>query len=81
MNELKALQSMGFVLPSPAYLFGALVFGLIGMVAFGRGRKASNPMLMWTGVVLMVYPYAVGETWLLWTVGVGLTAWVFAKWN
>jgi hypothetical protein len=29
----------------------------------------------------MLYPYAIGETWLLWSVGVGLSALVFAKWN
>lgn len=81
MNELKALQSMGFVLPSPAYLWGAILFGLLGMVAFSRGRKASQPVLMWTGVVLMVYPYVIGQTWLLWSVGLGLTALVFAKWH
>jgi hypothetical protein len=81
MNEIKALQSMGFVLPSPAYIFGAIVFGLLGMVAFSRGKKASQPLLTWTGVALMLYPYAIGETWLLWSVGVGLSALVFAKWN
>ena len=81
MNEIKALQSMGFVLPSPAYIFGAIVFGLLGMVAFSRGKKTSQRVLTWTGVALMLYPYAIGETWLLWSVGVGLSALVLAKWN
>ena len=81
MNELKALQSMGFVLPSPAYILGAIVFGLLGMVAFSQGKKTSQPLLTWTGVALMLYPYAVGETWLLWALGIGLSALVFAKWK
>lgn len=81
MNELKALQSMGFTLPSPAYLLGAIVFGLLGMVAFSRGRKASLPMLTWPGLALMLYPYAVSETWLLWVIGVGLGIWVFVHWQ
>jgi hypothetical protein len=81
MNELKVLQSMGLVLPSPAYLLGSLIFGLLGIVAFSRGRKAAHPALTWSGLVLMLYPYVIGETWLLWAVGVGLSAWVFAKWN
>jgi len=81
MNELKALQSMGFVLPSPAYIFGAIVFGLLGMVAFSRGRKTTRPVLTWTGVALMLYPYAIGQTWLLWSLGIGLTALAFSKWN
>jgi len=81
MNELKALQSMGFTLPSPAYLLGAIVFGLLGMVAFSRGRKASLPTLTWCGLALMIYPYAVSETWLLWAIGAGLSAWVLAHWK
>ena len=81
MDELKSLQSLGLVLPSPAYILGAIVFGLIGYVAFRRGRKTSTAALTWTGVALMVYPYAVPQTWLLWTVGVALCAWLYARWN
>ena len=50
MNELNALASAGLVLPSPAYLAGAILFGLIGYVAFRRGRKTSTASLTWTGV-------------------------------
>jgi len=81
MDELKTLQSLGLVLPSPAYILGSVVFGLVGYVAFRRGRKTAVPSLTWTGVVLMVYPYAVPQTWLLWTVGVALCAWLYARWN
>lgn len=81
MDELKALQALGFEWPTPAYLLGAIVFGLLGMVAFSRGRKNSQPVLTWTGLALMLYPYAIGSTWLLWSLGVGMTALVFAKWN
>ena len=81
MNELKTLQSRGLVLPRPAYILGAVVFGLVGYVAFRRGRKTAAPVLTWTGVALMVYPYAVPQTWLLWTVGVALCAWLYARWN
>lgn len=65
MNELNALASAGLVLPSPAYIAGAILFGLIGYVAFRRGRKTSTASLTWTGVALMLYPYAVPQTWLL----------------
>lgn len=34
MNELKQLKSLGLVLPSPTYIFGAIVFGMIGYVTF-----------------------------------------------
>ena len=81
MEELKELQSLGLVLPSPAYLIGASLFGLVGYAAFRRGRKTRTASLTWTGVALMIYPYAVGQTWLLWTIGAGLCAWVYARWN
>ena len=81
MNELKQLQSMGLVLPSPAYLFGALLFGLIGYVAYRRGKVVSRSELKWTGLALMLYPYAVSESWILWAVGVALTAWLYARWS
>lgn len=81
MNELKNLESLGLVLPSPAYIFGAILFGIVGYVAFRRGRKTALPVLTWTGVTLMLYPYAVSQTWLLWVVGVALCAWLFIKWN
>lgn len=81
MKELQALEAMGLVLPSPAYIFGAILFGIIGYLAFRRGRKTSQPLLVWTGVALMLYPYAVQQTWLMWLVGAGLSAWVYFKWN
>jgi len=81
MNELKTLQSMGLVLPSPMYLLGSLVFGIIGYLAFRRGRKMQRPELLWPGVGLMIYPYAVSGTWMLCLVGALLTVWVYGKWD
>jgi len=81
MNELKNLQAMGLTLPSPAYLVGAILFGIVGYVAFRRGRKISRPVLTWTGVALMLYPYAVTQTWLLWAVGVALCVGLSLKWD
>lgn len=59
MNELENLEAFGLVLPSPAYIAGAILFGILGFVAFRRGRKTSRPALTWTGVALMLYPYAI----------------------
>lgn len=81
MNDFETLQALGLVLPSPAYILGAIVFGIIGFVAYRRGRKTSTTALTWTGVALMVYPYAVPQTWLLWTVGAALCVWLYARWN
>ena len=30
MDSLAALQAMGVTLPSPAYLFGSVLFGVLG---------------------------------------------------
>ena len=71
MNDLEAL---GITLPSPAYIFGAIVFGLIGLVAFRYGGQRKKPITRWIGVALMFYPYAVSRTWLMYLVGVALCA-------
>lgn len=81
MNDLKNLESLGLVLPTPAYILGALLFGIIGYVAYRRGRKTSRAALTWAGVALMLYPYAVSQTWLLWFVGVALCGGLYAMWN
>ena len=81
MDKLKVLESMGLVLPTPAYLGGAILFGIIGSMIYLRGRKNARPILTWTGVALMFYPYAVPQTWLLWTIGSGLCCWAFLKWD
>ena len=81
MNELRQLESLGLVLPSPAYLLGAILFGIIGYVAFRRGRRTSRPALTWTGLALMLYPYAIDPTWLLFAIGIALCGWAWFKWN
>ena len=81
MNEIRILDSLGLVLSSPLYIVGAILFGIVGYFAFKRGRKTTAPTLTWTGVALMLYPYAVYQTWLLWLVGVGLCGFLYAKWE
>jgi len=41
MDNLQDLQSLGLTLPSPAYIIGAIVFGIIGFAAYRYGKKAS----------------------------------------
>lgn len=81
MDELKGLEALGLTLPSPAYILGAIVFGSIGYVAFRRGRKTSHATLTWGGVALMLYPYVVSQTWLLWLLGIALCGWLYAAWR
>jgi hypothetical protein len=72
MNQTAALDALGFTLPSAPYIIGAVVFGMIGFVAYRYGKKMSLPASKWIGVALMFYPYAISQTWLLYAVGIGL---------
>jgi hypothetical protein len=58
-------------------LFGALIFGTIGMTSFIIGKKRANAKLMIIGAVLMGYPYLVPDTLILYIVGVFLTVALF----
>ena len=74
MDPLDTLTALGIELPTPAYIVGAIVFGLIGLVAWRIGRREARPRTKWIGVGLMFYPYAVSNTWLLYAVGAALCA-------
>ena len=71
---LDTLGALGITLPSPSYIVGAILFGVIGLVAYYVGKRNGRPRTRWLGVALMLYPYVVWQTWLLWLVGAGLCA-------
>jgi len=73
MDELKTLETLGLTLPSPAYLIGAILFGVIGYIAYRHGKRNNLVSTKWIGVVLMLYPYAISDTWLLYVVGAVLS--------
>jgi len=50
----------------------ALLFGSIGLGYFIYGRRQSNPLVRYTGITLMVYPYFISDTLVLVAVGVAL---------
>lgn len=77
MTELNALESLGLSWPTPWYIVGSIVFGLLGYAAYRHGKTAALPRVRWGGVALMVYPYAVSQTWLLWLVGGALCGWIW----
>ena len=72
MDELKTLESLGFTMPTPAYLTGAILFSIVGFAAYRYGKKASRGTTKWIGIALMLYPYAVSATWLMYAVGAAL---------
>lgn len=57
-----------------ANVFAWIIFGGVGFIAFMYGKKNSllKPLLI--GILLMVYPYFVHGLWLLYGVGIVLTA-------
>ncbi|SFN29004.1 hypothetical protein [Variovorax sp. OV329] len=77
MDSLQTLQSLGISLPSPAYIIGAVLFGLIGIAVYRHGKRAGRVRSKWLGVALMLYPYAIPQTWLLYVVGAALCVGVF----
>jgi hypothetical protein len=77
MDNLQSLDALGLSLPSPAYLFGAILFGIIGYAAYRYGKKSSLSIPKWLGVALMLYPYAIYDTTLLYVVGALLCAGVY----
>lgn len=77
MEELNSLQTLGLTLPTPAYLFGAIVFGLLGLAGYRYGKLHARPYVRWLGVALMLYPYAISETWLLYVTGLALCSAIY----
>ena len=75
------ISQLGLDLHSAAYLIGAVLFGLVGMVAWRHGKHTQRPVVRWSGLVLMLYPYAITETWMLWALGTILCAWLWIQWN
>ena len=75
------LEAAGLELPSPAYIVGALLFGLLGLAAWRHGKKAGRPTAKWLGLALMLYPYATPQTWLMYLVGTALSVWLFFAWK
>ena len=76
---MAALYALGFSWPSPAYIVGAILFGVLGLFAYYYGKRRQRRTTRWLGVALMLYPYVVPATWALWTIGLVLSgaAWFY----
>jgi hypothetical protein len=71
-QTLATLEEMGIALPTRAYWIGAVIFSIIGYAGYRYGKKASLRTTKWIGIALMLYPYVVWETWLMYAVGAAL---------
>ena len=78
MDELKTIESLGFTIPSASYIVGALFFSIIGYAGYRYGKKAELDRPRWIGIALMLYPYAISETWLMYAVGAALCVVLYA---
>jgi hypothetical protein len=59
-------------MPTPSALFAYILFGVVGLAAFTFGRKSGRWPQMGIGLALMVYPYFVSQSWLLYSIGLAL---------
>lgn len=71
-NQLKTIESLGFTLPGPAYIAGAILFSILGIAAYRYGKKESLTKFKWIGIALMLYPYVITDIIWLYAVGVAL---------
>lgn len=81
MEFVDLLKTLGLEMPSPAYLAGTLLFGIVGAVAWWHGKKTQRGRVKWLGLALMLYPYATPQTWLLYVVGAILSIWLAFAWR
>jgi hypothetical protein len=54
---------------STANLIGNLLFSSVGFVAFVYGKRMNLWKLMLCGLALMVFPYFVGDTAIMYAIG------------
>ena len=78
MSDPADIQSLGLTLPSPEYFAGAILFGIIGYASYRYGKTASREGPRWIGLALMLYPYLISETWMMYAIGSGLCLALYA---
>jgi hypothetical protein len=62
---------------SLATILIAVVFSVVGFVAFRYGRKNGEPRPLFLGIALMAYGYFVTNAWVSFGIGAALTALLF----
>ncbi len=61
------------MMPTDADNFLAqMIFGTLGMGVFMYGKIKPCLKILLVGLVMSVYTFIVTETWMIWTIGIGL---------
>jgi hypothetical protein len=58
---------------------GSIVFGGVGLWMFNDGRKNSNFRHLILGLVLMVYPLFIYNSWAIWGFGAAVSAYAYYR--
>ena len=66
---------------SPGALIAGFVFSVIGYYLYREGKKRLNRGVLWTGVVMMIYPVFISGATRLWVAGAGLCAVAYFFWT
>ncbi|MBB1074055.1 hypothetical protein HUU62_06460 [Rhodoferax sp. 4810] len=81
MNSSNNSLFLGLVSNQTAFIAGIVVFLAIGLLAFRRGKQTKRAEFTVIGLALMVFPYAVSQAWLLWSIGAGLAVLLLFRWK
>ena len=81
MNDSNKALFLGLVSNQTAFITGIVVFLVIGLLAFRRGKQTKRAEFTAIGFALMVFPYAVSQVWLLWSIGAALTVLLVVRWK
>jgi hypothetical protein len=66
-----------WTMPDPSDLFAMLMFSIVGLLAFKRGKREVHLPHIIIGLVLMIYPWFVPAGLWLWAAGIVLTGLLF----
>lgn len=67
---------MNLTLPN---ILGGVIFGILGVAFFRRGKDGGNFFLILCGIVLMVFPYFVENAPLLWAIGIVISFFAYKQ--
>ena len=56
-------------------IIAGLIFSSVGWILFKHGRKEAENKIVVIGLALMLYPYFIESTKLMWLIGLALSAW------